>query len=166
MDKLEKHKGTETEVVVKNDEVNVRRPKPRLYHKDDKYFQAVEADSEIAQEKINLHNEVIMLRTQLMELHEKIKTGEEIVAYYRQDGMVVPMGDKEKGKMLMQLARAIAGLAKTDYDISLVPGAITADDFVMWLGKLARAVRALEDEGIQETFVNVMRDVGLPKQQR
>lgn len=144
---------------------------PRLYHFEDSYFRKVEEEAEVAKENVNLRNELTLLRATAVELHDKIKTGKnengkktDLISHYTNEGIGIEMGDKEKAQAIINLVRAIAALAKTDYDITVAPRLITQDNFVIWLGKLARAVKDIKDENVQKTFVDVMKEVGIPRQ--
>jgi len=135
-----------------------------LYHLDDDYFKKVEEDVAAAENKINLVNEIILLRAKLIEFNEKAKCAEKLISHYDSKGNAILLGDKGKAAMLIGLTRAIGSLAKTDYETMLAPSAILEEDFIVWLGALARAVKAIKDEDFKKLFVNLMHDVGLPQQ--
>lgn len=118
---------------------SIKKP-PSIYHEDNDYFKMIEKEGSKAIQIMDLENEVTLLRAHTLEMLKKFRDGTATGGFDRLGG-TTEATDVQKAAVITQLAKTIAVVRKTDYDI-LRDTVITLANHKIWLAKLAAEIKA------------------------
>jgi len=157
-------KGIPNELFHKYSDTTLRdvQHKPKsLYYNDDDYFKAVEESGKEAVQVLDLENEAVLVRAQIIELARKCRDGSAVGGFDKK-GNALDVTDIQKALTIEKLARAIAVIRKTDHDM-LLNTVITLANHRIWIAKLAAEIKKeFPDVADQKKFIAASRKAGEP----
>ena len=138
---------------------------PGLYQEFNRYMEEVTRLGKDAAGRIDLLNEVKLLRSQIKELADGVKDGgEALTDGYDKDGNARPATDLPKLKIVKSLTDSIGRLTFLDHRMNQ-DGGLTKEEYEVWIMKLAEEVkRRAPNEEFKIVFKEIMRAVGDPTQ--
>lgn len=127
------------------------------------YVTRLEADAAVARESVELKDEISRIRGLITHWYDKATSGE-LTEYVQ--GELQPVSDVTRLKMLTELNRTLAAMAKTKWDISS-GDYVPADEFLLYIQRLHTFLtRTFPGQENAELIFKCFDLAGMPKSKK